>query len=209
MSMGPTPPEPSTEGKDLSGGFIQLRISNGTYRHKCKVHVAPFTVSSGSLLYNTPPSGLFSDAGPDVTASGLIPLLQVYYSSDWTISLESIWQMVSGEPQQVFPTPVVASAAGTGVQTAGLQWTPESQMTLTTRDDHGHPFRFVLLSRANWAAYGPATVQAVSGGTADQKLVNFLASNGAIRSHAGNKVLAPMTALFTINRRLRRAYHLG
>lgn len=207
--MGPTSPEPATEGKDLSGGFFVLKISNGSYTHRCRLHVAPYTSSGGSLLYVTPPSGLFSDAGPDVTAGGLMPLLQVYYSSDWTIGLDSLWQMVSGEPAQIFPTPTVASVAGTGVQTAGLLWTPESQMTLTTRDDHGHPFRFVLLSRANWAAYGPSQVTDAAGGTADQRLVHYLAQNGAVRSHAGNKLLAPMKAQFTINRRLRRAYRLA
>lgn len=207
MTMGPTAPEPASEGKDLSGGFIELRYSNAQDSHKLRVHVSPFTNSSGSLLYVTPPSGLFSDAGPDVTAGLLIATLQQFFTSDWTIALDSIWQMLSGQPQQVFPTPVVASAAGTGTALTDRVYSRAGQFTFNTRDTSGAPFRLCLLGSWEWAPYGRQVFAANNAGTREEKLVYFLTNNGAIRSHAGNKPLAPMTRTCALNNRLRRAYH--
>lgn len=207
MAMGPTAPEPATEGKDLSGGFFILRYANNQDSHKMRVHVAPFTNSSGTLLYSTPPSGLFSDADPTVTAAGLIALLQPFYTADWTFSLDSLWQMVSGQPQEVFPIPSIAAQVGTGVQLAGTVYSRASQITLTTRDTAGSPFKLVLLGSCQWAPYPPGVLVDNANGTIMQKLVHYLANNGAIRSHAGNKPLAPFRNVLTLNNRLRREYH--
>lgn len=208
MAHGPTSPEPATEGKDLSGGFFVLRISGSGYTHKSKLHVASFSYSGGSYVYDTPPAGLFSDAGPDVTAGEYMALLAPLFLTGWTIAFESLWRMVSGEPQQQFPTPVVASVSGTATQAAGVQYTPAGQMTLTSRDTAGKPFRVTALGLSSWAPLAPSTIADNGSGNAWEKLVHFLVNDGAVRSHAGNKPLAPMKQQWALNRRLRREYHL-
>lgn len=207
MAMGPTAPEPSTEGKDLSGGFFRLRISDGSHTHKMRVHVAPFALSSGSYLYGTPPSGLFSDAGPDVTAAGLMTLLQPFYLPAYSIGFDALFAMVSGQPVEQYPIPSVAAVSGTAVATSGLVQAPAGQQSFNTRDTAGNPFKLIILSPANWTPSAPFLVNDNAGGNGLEKLVHYLAQNGAIRSHAGNKPLAPMNLVSCLNNRLRREYH--
>jgi hypothetical protein len=206
MAQGPTAPEDLTSGKDLAGGFIELVLSNTLYRHRCRLHVAPFTSGTGGLGYVTPPAGLFSDADPTVTASALMALIQPLYTTDWSIRLNRLVQMVNGQPQEVLPVPSVAGVAGSASTPTNI-YAPAGQITLATRDTQGKPFRFVLLGSPFWQPIGRGQVNDNASGTSSEKLVHFFANNGAVRSHAGNKPIAPMWQTWALNNRLRREYH--
>lgn len=208
MAMGPTAPEPATEGKDLAGGYFILKIANATDEHHMKMHVSAFTqdTGAGTLLYNTPPAGLFSDADPGVTSHGLASVLAGIYTPDWSLSLYALFQMQSGQPTEIWPLPVWAPVVGTATQSPSIVVARAGQATFSTRDTAGKPFRLVALGSANWGPYAPSVAADNASGGNAEKIVHYLAANGAIRSHAGNKPLAPMKITYCLNNRLRREY---
>lgn len=195
----PTPPA------DLSGGFILIKYTNGTVSHRMRFHVAPFNAdATGS--YVTVAGG--QEASVQATATNIMNRLKPDFNTAWTMSLDAVFQNVSGTPIENFTVTAPATVAGTSASAAGPT---ESFRSYNFRTGGGHRMRFFRFQEAAWA-YGPASTVVGADTTSIPQLVLYLSGGSPtgtptttqIVGHDGTRVTNSAHLTFGENKRLRR-----
>lgn len=201
---------------DLSGVLAQLVYDDSAgHRHVQDLHLAP--VNSSTLAWTD--STLATDWTNLQTflAAYMNPLSDLLPAA-FTLSFLQAFPVVGGVVQ---PTPLTVPAitpvgGGTGLVTLS----PAAQLTINFRDDGANAAKLVVLSAASsvWNPNLRSVVPSTSSGSASglQQLINIATASGLspakssspIRSHAGGKLLSPAVITSTLNKRLRRSYHL-
>jgi hypothetical protein len=194
---------------DASGGYILIKYANATDSHKMRVHVAPFLLNGwtgavqGGASVDYPYTGTQgSGTEPTIAATfaALVAELKASYNNAWTFSLDSLYQVVNGEPTLVpvppNPTPVV----GSGPTATGIIDRYTEQI-LNFRTNSGHRARLVMIALGGASTLGAAMIPNTN------PIVGYLTGAvTAIRAHDGSTLLAPAHATYAQNRRLRRHF---
>lgn len=184
---------------DASGGFFVLQYSNGVYTHRQRLHVLPFNAST--LAYTSPPG---SEANVPATIGAWENIWEAFYGTAWSISVLSIWQIVSGVPV-LLPTVPTVTATGT-VTTGSEAKLPSGEVIFNFRTTLGNRARIVFIAPRNWDVTDPQVVNPGSTAPFGTLMTYITGANTAIVAHDGSKL--PGTAKVTqpYNRRLRRRY---
>jgi hypothetical protein len=201
----PTPPA------DKSGGYIIGQYSNGTDTHKYRFHVRTFDPATGNY-----PSPWGAEATIQQTWTAFTTKFLPFYSNAWTFVMKAVYQISSGDPVEVYGLPAPAALVGTGTNNPTAGEGRAFQLNYNFTSNGGGRMRVVMLGRADLLAnFATGTVTPTTGGNAsDQALVAYLSgvSGGnattGVCAHDGHLVLPAAHTTWTVNRRLRRAYHL-
>lgn len=199
----PTPPP------DSSGGYLLLKYSNGTRTHLHRVHVAIFNLPASGATNDYTYSGAGSH-GTELTVNATFAAYGAqwknFYTSAFTLSVAGLFQMQSGVPVQVFPTP--SPAAIPGVNTGSACPYPEAEEVISFRTQNGHRDRIILIEPATFQFATPGVFAANSGGNINQQLVAYVTGAGVTSrlAHDGSYPMSPATISYAYNRKLRRKY---
>lgn len=196
----PTPPV------DNSGGYMVIKYSNGTDTHRMRVHVRPMN-----------PDGTFSapsaTSNPSVGAefSAFVALLQPFFPTNWTFSLDAVYTIgAGGVPQQLFGFTPPAQVNGTSTQAQPVDQNRAVESIMNFKDGYGGRARIILigLSLYQLANAAPSVKGGSPTGDPWQKIVDYVstASKSNIVSRNGHVLQSPAHLTFTVNRRLRRHY---
>jgi hypothetical protein len=217
----PVPAAPA----DLSGGFLSIKYTNGGDTHHQRVHVLPFSTTRFIVGGGTPsvsvddgnhdyayqpdrPAG--QEAGISDTFAAWCAVIKGYYHSDWTLSLDALYQVAGNVATEIFPLPVVTPVVGTSPNADAALQARAGELIFNARTRLGNRARVMLVGQ-NAVGYGlaPSITSGSSGGTSalDQAVVAYLVGAAtAIVGHDGQKMQSPMKVTNVINRRLRRRY---
>jgi hypothetical protein len=209
---------------DLSGGFMTINYNaTSTDVHRMRVHLAPFSLSqfvTGSpetitsvddgkhnFAYNPVLPGVGSENGVNDTFQAFCNLLRPFYPTLTSFSLLNLYQMQSGQPVEIFPTPAPTPIAGSSGAAAPVGQPRAGEIIYNFRTVGGHKARLILIGPASdWSDATPYTVTPTSGGDAAQQALIAYLSGGAtgIVGHDGSKLNASAHVTQVVNRRLRR-----
>lgn len=205
MTWTPPPaPEYATEGQDLSGGFMIITATNGQYTHRHKLHLWPFDPSTLNYAANFPgPAGSGFDTTPTATASAYMPLLALCYPTGYTLSMSRLVHLSNNVFSDVtFTAPSTVAGAG---GTAAVSNPPDCQTTLSFKDTARNRARIVILHDQHWYPKPPEIYDG-SGTSAYGQIVKMITTQSHVVSEKGLPLVAPATAHYALNRRLRRHY---
>lgn len=199
----PTPPP------DNSGGYFILTYTNTVNgdAHRMRVHVRPL---NSDATYSSPSATV--EPGVPQTFTNLATFLKPFYSTNWTFSLTAIFKNNGdGTFTELFGWTAPASVAGTSAAAYVQPGERASQQTFTMQDAFGGRLKMILLGREQSSGTNPPVIYGGSPtGDANQKLVDYLstASKTNIVSRNGHIAQSPARAVYGMNRRLRRHFHL-
>jgi len=191
MATIPTPPP------DLSGGYLICSYTNGVRTHRTRIHVLPFSASTGA--YTTPPSG---EANISNTFASFAANFMKNYTNSWTMTLLSVFQNQSGSIVEVFPN--IAPAGVVGTSASANSTLAEGYTSLNMHTTGGHRARWYTIENAGWAS-GPAATIPAGTGSPLQYLVAYLTggSTGVV-GHDGTPCFGNGHATSGVNKKLRR-----
>lgn len=196
----PTPPP------DASGGYMLFEFTDGTRSHKHKVHVAPFSTSTG--LY-TSPGG--SETSPTDTAGAYLDHVKNMYNSNWSLIEQELWQR-TGTPSifTIMGFTLASGRTGAGTpQPNQDDYAPRQITAITATAVPNEKLKLIYLSvdQLGLGATPVVTSGPATGGTAFDALAAYLIStNCMIRAHNGQKPVGATRYVRCLNHRLRRKY---
>lgn len=191
-----------TPRPDNSGGFMVIQYANASYKHRARFHLAPFNNSAWGYVS----VGTGQEANVQATFTAIANVLKAFYTSDWSFSMQSLWQNNAGVITELFGWTVPSNVAGSTASAFGGT-TADTEKIYNFHTNHGGRSRVVLLGPPASNAYDQAAnVTATSGGNgSDQALVAyFTGTTTQVVGHDGYPLISPAHLTVTRNRRIRR-----
>lgn len=185
---------------DLSGGFIVFEMTNGIYQHRQRIHVAPFDASS---LDYASAHGSTTNISDDLSLWAT--QWERFYNSAWTLTVLSLWQIVSGVRTQVLPPPTL-SQPGTASSVAPTSVAGE--WIFNFKSIGGHRGRIAMITADGWTLGGPQTFVGGSGNKFEDVVAALSGTDTGFVCHDGTKFTNYARVTSVENRRLRRHFHL-
>jgi hypothetical protein len=202
--------------EDTSGGFLAMAVTSGNYTSVHRYRVLPFD-TTGTGLYTGAPAGTVS--GIENDAENLAALVGGLYPAGGAGAFIKAFQVLS-DSTGVQPYPfsfgnAALFAAGTG---GGTAWPGFVVGTLagTGTDGSRWQLHFPGPSDAQFSLFGRFNY--AGSGSGVQALMNYLtrATNGPVHAqktgvvtHSGATLQAPLAALLSTNKRLRRRFRVN